>query len=83
MIYQPRTVYPKEAKRAGIHGVVKLDVVIGRNGDVDKIHIVSGDPALVPAAVKSVEDWRYAPTYLNGEPVEIKTRVDVPFTLSQ
>ena len=83
MIYQPRTEYPKEARQARIHGVVKLDIVRSKTGEVAAIHIVSGEPALVPAAVKAVEDCWYAPTYRNGKPVEIKSQVDVVFALDE
>jgi outer membrane biosynthesis protein TonB len=50
---------------------------------VGELNLISGDPALVPAAIKAVKQWRYAPCRLNGEPVEVKTQIDVSFTLSQ
>lgn len=83
LMYQPHTDYPKEARKARIHGVVKLDIVISKTGEVAAIHIVSGHPALIPAALLAVQDCRYAPTYLNRKPVESKTQVDVPFTLNE
>ena len=83
MIYWPRIEKPKEAKQARIHGVVKLDIVISKTGEVAAIHIVSGEPSQVSAAVRAVEDYRTAPTYLNGKPVEIKAQVEVPFTLDE
>ena len=60
-----------------------LWVLISKNGDVSELHLISGNPALVPAAIEAVKQWKYAPTLLNGKPVEIKTQVDVSFTLSQ
>ena len=83
LIYQPRTEYPKEAMKARLGGVVKLDIAKTKTGQVAAIHILSGEPALVAAAVKAVEDCRYRPTYRNGKPVEIKSRVDVVFTLDE
>ena len=83
MIRQPRWVYPKAAKEARIQGVVRLSIVIAKTGEVKEIHVLSGHPALVSAAADAVKQWRYSPTYLNGEPVEIKTTVDIPFTLNQ
>jgi TonB family protein len=68
MIRQPRPVYPKAAKKARIQGVVRLNIVIAKNGEVKEIQVVSGQPALVPAAIKAVEQWQYPPMYLNGEP---------------
>lgn len=83
MIRQPRPVYPKDAKKARIEGAVTLDIRITKTGDVAEVHVVSGPPALVPAAVDAVRQWQYTPTCLNGEPVEVKTRILVPFTLRQ
>ena len=83
MIRQPRWVYPKAAKEARIQGVVRLSIVITKTGEVKEIHVLSGHPALVSAAVDAVKQWQYSPTYLNGEPVEIKTTVDILFTLNQ
>jgi protein TonB len=81
MVHYVAPVYPTEAKRAHIEGVVKFDVVILKTGEVGELNLVSGDPALVPAAIKAVKQWRYAPCRLNGEPVEVKTQIDVSFTL--
>jgi protein TonB len=83
MIRQPMPVYPAQARKARIEGTVALDIVVSKSGDVREIHVVSGPPALVPVAVEAVKQWQYAPRYLNGEPVEIKTRILVPFTLHQ
>jgi protein TonB len=83
MIRQPRPVYPTTAKEARIQGVVHLSIVVATTGEVKEIHVLSGYPALAPAAVDAVKQWQYSPTYLNGEPVEIKTTVDIPFTLNQ
>jgi TonB family protein len=78
-----RPVYPKAAKSAHIEGTVRFHVVISKTGEVSEIHLVSGNPMLVSAALEAVKQWRYDPCYLNGEPVEVKTTIDVPFTLSQ
>jgi TonB family protein len=83
MIHGVRPVYPKKARAMHIEGVVKLNIVVTKTGEVAELHAVSGNPILVPAAIAGVKRWRYAPCRLNGEPIEIKTQVDVPFTLSQ
>jgi TonB family protein len=82
LVHYVRPLYPKEAKRAHIQGEVKLSFVITKTGDVGELHLVSGNPVLVPAAVAAVRQWRYAPCRLNGEPVEIKSVVVVPFNLN-
>jgi protein TonB len=83
LISQPRPVYPPLARQARIQGVVKFNAVIGRDGAIQNLTLVSGHPLLVPSASEAVRQWRYQPTLLNGEPVEVVTVIDVNFTLSQ
>ena len=83
MVHSVRPVYPKEAKRAHVEGIVKFAVLITKTGEVGELNLLSGNPALVPATTKAVPQWRYAPCKLNGEPVEVKTQIDISFTLSQ
>jgi TonB family protein len=80
---QPRPVYPPEAKQARISGVVHLMAIIAVDGTVKRLEVMDGHPLLVPSALDAVRQWVYEPTYLNGEPVEIETQIDVNFTLSQ
>ena len=74
-------VYPPIAKNARIQGTVRLQAIISKNGVVENLHAISGHPMLIPAAVEAVKQWRYKPYYLNGEPVEVETTIDVNFTL--
>jgi protein TonB len=74
--------YPILAKDARIQGVVKLQAIIARDGSVQDLSLISGQPLLVPAAMNAVRHWVYKPTYLNGIPVEVQTEVDVEFLLS-
>jgi TonB family protein len=74
--------YPEEAKKAHIQGQVILDAIIGKTGDVEKLVIVSGPAELAPAAIEGVKQWKYHPYLVNGQPVEVKTRIDVNFTLA-
>jgi periplasmic protein TonB len=83
LISQPRPMYPPLAKQARIQGVVELNAVIGKDGTVGSLSVVKGHPLLVQAAIDAVKQWRYKPTLLNGEPVEVQTTIDVNFTLSQ
>jgi len=83
LISQPRPTYPPLAKQARIQGVVELNAVIGKDGTVQNLSVVKGHPLLVNAALEAVKQWRYKPTLLNGEPVEVQTTIDVNFTLSQ
>jgi TonB family protein len=81
LVTQVRPNYPPEAKQAGIQGTVKLQVILDKDGRVQDVKVVSGDPLLAAAAVDAVKNWVYRPTLLNGEPVEVQTMIDVNFTL--
>jgi TonB family protein len=74
--------YPDEARRGRIQGTVLLTVVIGKTGDVTKIKVVSGHPMLVSAAMDAVQQWKYKPYLLQGNPVEVITSIQVNFALS-
>ena len=74
-------VYPPLAKQARISGTVKLMGIIARDGKIINLQVLSGHPLLVPSAVEAVRQWVYAPTLLNGEPVEVVAPIDVNFTL--
>lgn len=83
LVYQPRPTYPPDAKAARVQGVVRLSAVIGKDGAIKSLELVSGDPLLVPSAMEAVKQWVYQPTLLNGNPVDVKTMIDVNYTLSQ
>ena len=74
--------YPAIAKAAHISGVVHLHAIIGKDGTVREIEVVDGNPLLAQAAKAAVQNWRYRPTRLNGEPVEVETYVTVNFVLN-
>lgn len=75
-------IYPPLAKQARISGMVKLEGVIATDGTVQQLKVISGHPLLVPAALAAVKLWRYRPTHLNGDPVEVIAPIDVNFILS-
>ncbi len=82
LIRQVRPVYPPLARQARIQGTVKLTAIIAKDGSIQKLEVMGGHPLLIPAALSAVKQWRYKPTLLNGQPVEVVTQVDVNFTLS-
>ena len=82
LISQPRPAYPPLAKQARISGVVHLSAVIGKEGNVINLAVISGHPLLIPSALEAVQKWVYQKTLLNGEPVEVMTQIDVNYTLS-
>jgi protein TonB len=74
--------YPPAARIARIEGSVVLQAVIGKEGEIENLHVISGHPLLAPAALDAVRRWRYRPYFLNGEPVEVETKIVVNFLLS-
>jgi outer membrane biosynthesis protein TonB len=76
-----KRVEPECPGDARCQGAVRLTAIIGTDGHVQEIHVISGHPLLVPTAVDAVRQWVYRPTMLNGKPVEVVTTIDVPFTL--
>jgi protein TonB len=73
--------YPALAKQTHVSGTVVVDAVIDEHGNVVGAHAVSGHPLLIPAALKAVLQWKYAPTLLNGTPVAVEMEVTVHFSL--
>ena len=83
VISASKPLYPPDAKQARIQGLVRMNVIVGKDGTVQDLQLVSGHPLLAPAALEAVRQWVYKPTLLNGNPVEVVTVVDINFTLSQ
>lgn len=80
-IYAPQPEYPVIAKEARIQGTVIIDAVIDEHGDVVQARVVSGPPLLIPSAMQAVLQWKYQPTYLNGEPISVAMNVQVHFVI--
>jgi len=75
-------VYPEEAKRARVQGVVILECTISPEGNVAEVRVLRGIPLLDQAAVDAVKQWVYTPTLLAGKPVPVIMTVTVNFKLS-
>lgn len=82
LVRDVRPIYPVLARRGRIEGVVRIQAIIGKDGSVDKVEPISGHPVLQQAAMDAVRQWRYKPTTLNGEAVEVVTTIDVVFKMS-
>lgn len=83
LLHRVMPVYPPLAKSARVQGMVEFTALISKDGRIENLQLVHGPPLLVNAAREAVEQWRYRPTMLNGEPVEVITDIIVNFTLSQ
>lgn len=82
LVYRVEPPYPIIAKTAGIHGPVELAAIIGRDGRIENLQVLSGHPLLVQAALDAVSKWRYRPYILNDQPIEVETRITVNFILA-
>lgn len=78
---EPR--YPPLAVQIHLQGTVILHAIISRDGTITSLVVVSGHPLLVGAALDAVKQWRYRPTLLDGEPVEVDTTITVLFQLQK
>jgi periplasmic protein TonB len=83
LIHRVEPIYPSIARQIHLEGVVELRAIIARDGTVQQLQEVSGNPILVRAAREAVLQWRFRPTLLNGEPVEVDTFFNVRFHLAQ
>jgi periplasmic protein TonB len=81
LIHWVQPEYPPIARAARVSGRVELRAIIGTDGAARHIEVVSGNPLLVQAAVAAVRQWRYRPTLLSGQPVEVDTFITVEFHL--
>lgn len=81
MIRHPEPEYPAQAEKKKIQGTVRLRAIVSRTGNVRRLELVSGDRILGQSAIDAVRKWKYRPTLLNGEAVEVDTVVDVVFQL--
>jgi periplasmic protein TonB len=82
VLHKVQPTYPALARTARVQGSVVLAAVIGKDGAIQNLHVISGHPLLTQAALDAVKQWRYRPYILNGEPVEVDTQVTVNFSLS-
>ena len=83
LINKVNPTYPPLARQTRISGTVRLHAIISKDGSVQQLEVLSGHPLLVQAALDAVRQWRYRPTLLNGEAVEVDTTIDVIFSLNQ
>jgi protein TonB len=81
LVKRVEPVYPPLARQMLIQGAVELLANIGKDGNITKVKLLSGDPVLSGAAIDAVKKWKYKPYFLNDQPVEIQTQITVKFKL--
>ena len=72
-------IYPDKAREAGLEGAVRLRVAIARDGSIEDVKALSGDPLLAEAATDALKQWRYRPILLDGKPVPVLTVITITF----
>jgi TonB family protein len=75
--------YPPLAKQARVQGTVRFEALIAKDGSIQNLKLISGTPLLIQSAMEAVQQWKYKPTLLNGQPVQVLTTIDVNYTLSE
>ncbi len=83
LIHRVEPVYPSLPKQLGRAGRVELRAVIATDGTIQSLQVVGGDPLFYQSALEAVRQWRYRPTVLNGEPVEIDTFITVIYNMQR
>jgi TonB family protein len=81
LIHKVDPIYPQEARTQKLAGTVILDATIGKDGSVDRMKVIDGPTVLAKAATAALRQWRYSPSTLNGNPIEVEKRITVIFKL--
>jgi protein TonB len=75
--------YPEKARSERVQGTVHLHAIIGKDGSITHLRVLTGACSLAQSALDAVQKWRYSPTLLQGRPVEVDTTIDVIYTLNR
>lgn len=79
LVHRVEPVYPAEARKQGLEGTIALDIVVGRDGAVLRMHALNGPDVLARAAMDALRWWKFEPYRINGEPAVVETTVAVEF----
>lgn len=82
ILHRVQPEYPEIARNEHLQGTVRLHAIIGKDGSVSNLVVLKGYCSLAKSSVKAVSQWRYSPTLLLGQPVEVDTTIDVIFALN-
>jgi TonB family protein len=83
LVSRVNPVYPQAAKAAKVQGAVVLQAVIGKDGAIKSLQVISGPDELAPSALDAVRQWVYRPYLLNGQPTEVETTITVNYSLAK
>jgi len=79
LIHRVEPVYPAEARKGNLQGIIALDIVVGRDGSVTSMHPLNGPDVLARAAMDALRWWKFNPYRINGQPAIVETTVAVEF----
>ena len=83
LVHRVEPVYPPLPLQMHREGRVELHAIIATDGSIQALEVVSGDPLFYASALAAVREWRYRPTFLDGQAVEVDTQISVIYTLSR
>jgi len=82
LIHRVEPIFPPLARQIRKEGRVELHAIIATDGTIESLQVLSGDVFFVQSAMNAVRQWRYRPTVLNGQAVEVDTTISVIYTLA-
>ena len=83
LVHRVEPVYPTLPLQMHREGRVELHAIIATDGSIQALEVESGDPLFYASALAAVREWRYRPTFLDGQAVEVDTQISVIYTLNR
>jgi len=83
LIRRIEPVYPPLAMQLRREGRVELHAIIATDGTIQSLEVENGDPLFIQSALTAVREWRYQPTILDGQPIEVDTHITVIYSLNR
>lgn len=83
LTHRVEPVYPTLARQIGRSGRVELRAIIATDGTIQSLEVVGGDPMFYQSALEAVRQWRYTPTMLNNQQVQVDTYITVIYNVQR
>jgi len=83
LMHRVEPVYPTLPRQTGQEGTVELHAIIATDGSIRSLQVLEGNALFYQSALDAVRQWRYKPTYLNGNPVEVDTHITVIYRINR
>lgn len=83
LVHKVEPSYPAKARAERLSGSATLNAKIAEDGSIREVTVLNGIPELAEAAKAAIQQWRYAPARLNGNPVAVDKQITVVFTLPE